>query len=324
MNIHNFPLPYSPAEFKGKIKGIRDKPENFTSRIYELFNISLNMFKWDIPEKSIQPEILEFYLQCFGWACLIKKNNNFLIVSENSASFSGEKDAYFMPMGVIVANPYTPDFNGEYNFSENCILIKNDYMMQGLYKKFSRAVEMLVENDITIINALENLRLMNVFHATDNNTAHGFEVMLNNLKNGKLSTIIQSENDWMSDSTPIDVMPVNGVCTTYMQQLIEIATFIKGNLLNEIGLQSNWNMKRQALSANEIGANDSILKPLPENMLECRERFAKTVGWKVEFSETWKEVKNDINGGIQGDPGNLFTDGGGIVGGGVGNNKASG
>ena len=132
----------------------------------------------------------------------------------------------------------------------------------------------------------------NIYYAEDSNTANAFAQMQKNLKWGKLSTVLQTVKSWMSGETkPLGVLPVNGVCTTYMQQLIEIATYIKGQLYNSIGLQSNWNMKRQALSENEIGANNDILKPLVQNMLMCRQDAAKKLGWTVKLNDTWKHVE---------------------------------
>ena len=133
---------------------------------------------------------------------------------------------------------------------------------------------------------------MNIYYAEDSNTANAFTQMQKNLKWGKLSTVLQAVKSWMNgDSKPLGVLPVNGVCTTYMQQLIEIATYIKGQLYNSIGLQTNWNMKRQALSENEIGANDDILKPLVQNMLLCRQDAAQKLGWTVKLNDIWEHVE---------------------------------
>ena len=284
---------FSHGDYDPKAKGVRDKPRNFETHMAEFFNTTAIMFQWDTKETEIPIFRLEQYLQCYGWVAVITKNGKKLVVSGNCAGWLGEWTEYYMPAGIIVANPYAQEFNGQYYFSDdNCILIRNDSEFLGLYPMFARACEMLVENDITILNALENLRIMNIYYAEDSNTANAFAQMQKNLKWGKLSTVLQTVKSWMSGETkPLGVLPVNGVCTTYMQQLIEIATYIKGQLYNSIGLQSNWNMKRQALSENEIGANNDILKPLVQNMLMCRQDAAKKLGWTVKLNDTWKHVE---------------------------------
>ena len=284
---------FSHGDYDPKAKGVRDKPRNFETHMAEFFNTTAIMFQWDTKETEIPIFRLEQYLQCYGWAAVITKNGKKLVVSGNCAGWLGEWTEYYMPAGIIVANPYALEFNGQYYFSDdNCILIRNDSEFLGLYPMFARACEMLVENDITILNALENLRIMNIYYAEDSNTANAFTQLQKNLKWGKLSTVLQTVKSWMSgDSKPLGVLPVNGVCTTYMQQLIEIATYIKGQLYNSIGLQSNWNMKRQALSENEIGANNDILKPLVQNMLMCRQDAAEKLGWTVKLNDTWKHVE---------------------------------
>src|SRR5699024_10425673 len=79
-----------------------------------------------------------------------------------------------------------------------------------------------------------------------------------------------------------------------IQQLIEHNQFIKTNVLNEIGIDSNHNMKRERLNSDEVNKNQSLLQLLPDMMLQCREVGVELVNdffnldIEVMFNSIWK------------------------------------
>ena len=60
-------------------------------------------------------------------------------------------------------------------------------------------------------------------------------------------------------------------------QLIELQQYLKASWFNEIGLNTNFNMKREYLSAEEIAANTDVLLPLVDDMLECRQKALEKI-----------------------------------------------
>ena len=68
----------------------------------------------------------------------------------------------------------------------------------------------------------------------------------------------------------------------------------KGEDNNEIGLNANFNMKREYQSEEELQANTDVLLPLVDNMLACRkeavEFINKTYGTSisVEKNSSWE------------------------------------
>src|SRR5699024_2530921 len=87
-----------------------------------------------------------------------------------------------------------------------------------------------------------------------------------------------------------------------IQQLIEHNQFIKTNVLNEIGIDSNHNMKRERLNSDEVNKNQSLLQLLPDMMLQCREVGVELVNdffnldIEVMFNSIWKteeELEDD-------------------------------
>ena len=79
--------------------------------------------------------------------------------------------------------------------------------------------------------------------------------------------------------------------------------YLKASLLNELGLEANYNMKRESLNATEAQMGDDALQPLIDNMLKCRQEAAEKINEmfgtdiSVEFNSAWEE--NEDNRDLQ-------------------------
>ena len=93
-----------------------------------------------------------------------------------------------------------------------------------------------------------------------------------------------------------------------LTNLIEYHQYLKAGLFNELGLNSNYNMKRESINSNESQLNDDMLHPLIDDMLarrrealeEVNAMFGLNVSVKCNvdltednFDENEKEVKED-------------------------------
>jgi hypothetical protein len=71
-------------------------------------------------------------------------------------------------------------------------------------------------------------------------------------------------------------------------------------MYNELGLNANFNMKREALGAGESGLNDDILLPFCDDMLRMRkeglEEINKMFGTHitVDYSSAWKHNMREV------------------------------
>ena len=80
-----------------------------------------------------------------------------------------------------------------------------------------------------------------------------------------------------------------------LTNLIEYHQYLKAGLFNELGLNSNYNMKRESINSNESQLNDDMLHPLIDTMLREREEGVKRVNAmfgtdiKVSFNSSWLE-----------------------------------
>ena len=86
-----------------------------------------------------------------------------------------------------------------------------------------------------------------------------------------------------------------------IKDLMEIRQYYLASFFNELGLNANYNMKREAINENESAMNDDILIPDIQSMLECRQidvdKVNKMFGTNisVKLSSVWKLKEEIIN-----------------------------
>ena len=108
-------------------------------------------------------------------------------------------------------------------------------------------------------------------------------------KAGELSVI--GEKRFLEDGIDLQSPPSNN--GSYLTQFIELHQYLKGSFYNEVGLNANFNMKREALGDGETSLNDDILLPLCDQMLKCRKEDVEKINSKygtnitVEYSSSW-------------------------------------
>ena len=87
-----------------------------------------------------------------------------------------------------------------------------------------------------------------------------------------------------------------------IKSLIELKQYILGTFYQELGIQSQFNMKREAINEAEAALSEDILYPLIDDMLIQRqiglEKVNKMYGTNitVELSSVWKQLReqNDL------------------------------
>lgn len=313
--LSNIPLLICEPDPDFKAYGIREKNERFREFVAKIMNMTADAIGWGNDLLSLldnPPEtIIEQYAQSSGWGAVIRaKDGTYHYVSGICAGFIGEWTEYFMPRGVIVSNPYAKDIDGEYYFGKNAVLLRNDTAMQGLFPIICPRAELEIENNISILNGMTNLRIINIFHAATDTMKQAALSFIKQIRWGRLGVITgkDSRNKWSGapDNPVIENIPTGGVPANYMIQFIETAQFIRGSLYNDLGLQYNSNMKRESLNSAETSMNDDILHPLIDNMMECRRRFCDdmktTFGVEIkppELKGAWKRRQEQAEHAVE-------------------------
>ena len=249
-----------------------------------------SMFKYDGLPDTIPAKWLEHYLFVNG-QCVFIKNGEDLIVT--TGGMGGDPDIYYIPTKYIVSNPYVnEEARKTYIIGEDCVLIRNDTYSQGLIPLLTRYCSQLTENDLTMQTADILSRAMLTITATDTQTKESVEKWLLDLRKGKLSAIGELPSMVGNQDRTVNITPFQAVAGT-ITDLIEYHQYLKASLYNELGLNANYNMKRESINSNESQLNDDMLHPLIDDMLarrrEALEEVNKMFGTNitVEFNGAW-------------------------------------
>ena len=253
------------------------------------------MFHYENLPDTVPKRILEKYLTENGYCIFTKHNDKFVILQ---GSLGGELNEYYEYTKCIVANPYL-NLNKEYTINEDCILIRNDSRMKGLIPLLSRYAVLCGDCEISL-NMLTNvLRSQYLISAGDNKTKESADIFIKKLFDGDFSCI--------AENTFLDGIKVHNASSDgkYIQQFIELNQYLKATAYNEIGLNANFNMKRERLNQNEVDLNTSILIPLADDMLEERKKAVELINEKyglnisVDLSSVWKMTKESVDNATQ-------------------------
>ena len=268
-------------------------------------NKSLTMFEWTNLPETLPAVELEKMLQINGYAVIAEYQGE---VYAFQGGFSGQ-DAYNRPTKVIVNNPALQN-NSTYTINEDCVVIMNDDMKQGLIKIYEYFGQRLIENQITMLMTDYNLRMPFTISSSDDATTQSAKEYLNKIIDGSLGVIGEQKL-----FKALNVTPTNNKTTASFADLYGYQQFILAQLNNTIGLATNNNMKRERLTTNEIEINKNASYPLVDNMLKNRQQSVEKINSMfglditVGYSSIWgsdnsnsKVIEDDKNAAIDASP----------------------
>lgn len=261
-----------------------DKKKSAKSYIRYMLIRLQKMFSYKNLPDTIPREMLELYLMQ-GGICFVTKVNDKLYAFQGTVG--GEPDPYYRPTLFIVANPALK-FNKSLDLWNDGVLMRNDSMWYGLMPLLSRYASMMAENLVTLRSADVMLRVVALLTAPNDATKIAAEEYLRKLEKGQFAVI--GENRFL-DGIKMQSPPSNN--GSYLTQFIELHQYLKASFYNELGLESNYNMKREAIGRNESAMDRDTLVPLCEEMLRCRRedvsRLNEMYGTdiSVDFDSAW-------------------------------------
>ena len=287
-----------------EFKTLEFKRELMLEYVRYMLDKTIPMFEYDGLPDTIPARKLEEYLQTRGYVAIIDYKgdnapNGFYAVTGGRG---GERDAYYEPIDFVFANPFL-GVDGSYRIYPNelespeqpkCALIRNDSLYMGLMSLYTRYASLLVENAISLRLSDINLRALLTMGAPDDKTKASAELYLKRLEDGENAVI--GETAFFDGVNYHDA----GHPNNHMKDLIEYEQYLKASWFNELGLDSNYNMKRERISNGEVNQNSDALIPLIQNMLNSRKECVKTVNecfglnisvklasiWETNFEET--------------------------------------
>lgn len=283
-------------------KGI-DKPLLMQSYIRYYLNRLQSMFKWSGLPDTIPARWLESYLLVDGYCCVINTDKGLIATN---GGIGADPNEYYIPTKFIVSNPYIPnEYSAGRNYtvntldgSDDAVFVRNDIYTIGLMPMLVKYCSQMVENDISMNIADIMSRASVALSAADDQTKASAELWLKKLIKGEIGIIGETPFLVANQEQSLRTNPIGTVAGT-LTDLIEYHQYLKAGLFNEIGLNSNYNMKREAINSNESQLNDDALHPFIDIMLECRKEAAEQINKMfgtsitVEFNSAWEENEKE-------------------------------
>lgn len=268
---------------------VNDKNVALDLHIKLMLSKTNRMFEYKGLPETIPANSLERLLQTNGSCIIASVNGNLYALY---GAYSGEIDEYGRYTQYIVSNPWL-NYNHVYgingNYSGDNVECKNDLFSMGLIPIFKKFGTLLTENYITFKVLSISLRSILNMSASDDKTALSAREYLNQLENGKIGVI--AENAFFDG---VKTHNISNVGNNTITQFIELTQYLKANELQEIGINSSYNMKREYVGAEENLLNDDVLRPFIDSMLDYRKQFCdkcnKLFGTDitVDFGSVWK------------------------------------
>lgn len=265
----------------------KDKKRCVWYHISQMLIRTQSMFEYKGLPESIPARNLEIMLQTRGHVAWYHTNGALYVFI---GGLGGVPDAYYMPTVYTIANPAL-NISKNLKIGEDCIVMPSDSLYQGLMPILSHYATGVTENELSMRTAIINTRIVDIISAQDDRTAESARQFFKCIEDGKLEVIAETA---LLDGLKAQPYGTNGY-TQVLTDLIEMEQYWKASVFNELGLNANYNMKRESLNSAESQLNNDALLPLVDDMLKCRREALEKVNdmfgtdIEVDFSSSWKD-----------------------------------
>ena len=270
----------------------KKKDKNVNYIISYMLNRTLQMFEYKGLPDSLPIRAMERLIQVNGFTFITEVDGELYAFN---GGLGGEQNVYGEPTQIVISNPALR-YNKTLNLEEDGVLVRNDDMGMGLIPLLSRYSTMMNENELTMYLAMVGKRVTNLISVADDNTAESAKQYLKDIEEGNLGFIMENR---LYDSLKSKSFGDGG--SVRLTDLIELQQYTKASLFNELGLNSNFNMKKERLISEEVEINSNSIFPLADSMMKCRQEALEKINEKygtnitVEFSSSWKYIDDMMN-----------------------------
>ncbi len=270
-----------------KLYDLTDKETSLFDFYQQTLNKSLRMFTYtELPVPEIE---FERQLQENGYTVVFKYQDKIYC---NSGSLTGhEKSPYNEPTQATINIPAL-NLSKTFDLESEAVLVKSDFLQVGLKPLILSKGTQIIENRLTMY--LKNVLGRAPFTITANSdkSIQSAQMFITKLVSGDLAVI--AEDSFLKD---VDVNSLNQTGQTTMQDLITYQTYLYGQLYSELGLPGLTHEKPERMVTSEIESQQATIRPLVDNMLECRQKGIKQMNklfngnTNVELDSVWNNIK---------------------------------
>lgn len=290
-NLGQIPTPVGMLDFMDS--RYKDMQVNFQVRY--MFNRTQKIFEYEGLPDSIPARMLETILQTCGNVCLTEVDGK---PRAFFGGLGGMLDEYYQPTIYTIANPYLK-FDANLKIGDECIWGRNDSFGVGLLPLFQWYASLIVETGLSIRVGVINSRIAKTISADDDGTYKSALKYLEDIESGKLGAISQSA---FFEGLNIHSTPT---ANEHLTDIIETMQYLKASWFNDLGLNANYNMKRERIQNAEVENDNDALLPLIDDMLSQREEMLKAFNEKygydvkVKLASAWEDIQEDSNDSVE-------------------------
>lgn len=263
---------------------IKDKDTSVNAYVDRGLAMCQSMFVWDGLPDSIPQKEIERLLQV-GGNCFVTEVDGTLYALQGAKG--GEPDVYDRPTIYTVAN-VALQLNRNYDIQKDGVLVENDSNGKSLLPILGKYAVLMTDAQISLNTASILSRITMLISASDDKTKASAELFLQKILNGDFSIIGESA---FLKGVQMQTAPTSN--TNYITQLIELVQYYRASMCNDLGLNANYNMKRERLNMGETSMNIDLLLPYVDDMLRERQTAAKKINEMygttvtVELNSSW-------------------------------------
>lgn len=269
---------------------IKNKDKSVNSYISKMLAITQAMFVYKGLPDTLPQSNLENLLQTNGNVFVTDVEGKLYAFT---GGLGGTPNAYNEATEYIVSNPYL-QLNKSYKIDVEGVLIKNDSGANSLLPIFGK-YGVLCSDTLLSLNTCSVLsRITMLISASDDKTKQSADDFINKILQGDFSVI--GENAFFKG---VNLQSISTQSANQITQLIELLQYFKASAFNEIGLNANYNLKRERLNTSEVQMNVDALNPYVDNMLQERKKAVEKINAmfgteiSVELASSWAIRKEE-------------------------------
>lgn len=243
----------------------------------KLINTASSLFDWGNLPETFDVNFLNHELIMNGRIGIISVNSKLYTVR---GDVGGEINEYYKPTQYIYANPVLGSGSPTIGQDIAVIFLTSEdtapsTINGGLCSLIESTASLLADNELSLNVAQKNTRLTLIADADSEATRNSAEQTLKAMYNGEPYKVVNKRmTDTFNVNPLVTVRPAES-----MRQLIENRQYIWSCFLQELGINSNFNLKRERLTTSEVDLNGECLDTLIDDI-------ERTVLHGVEMTNT--------------------------------------
>ena len=261
----------------------------------KLINTANSLFDWENLPDTFNVNFLNYELIVNGKIGVINHHGQLYTVR---GEIGGEINMYYRPTQYIYANPVLGSGSPVIGQDIAVIFLTSEdtnptVMTCGLSSLIDSTASLLADNELSLNVAQKNTRMMLLVDTDNEATRNSAENTMKAMYNGEpYKAVSRKMTDTFNVNPLVTIRPAEN-----MRQLIENRQYIWSCFLQELGINSNFNLKRERLITSEVELNgeclDTLIDDIERNIQAGVDMVNTMYGTDIKFTVKRYGEQND-------------------------------